>query len=235
MSDTVTLSIDGQEITVPRGTSLLEAAAELGIDIPVVCYHPHLSANGLCRVCSVDGGMRVQLAACVTDCQEGMKIQTQSENVRIGRRTILELLASTVDLAEERLEAEERKLETGRERREPTRQGQAAEQHGAGAAGAGEFTDDRASQPFTDGDDADHGGDTDDDAEHGSSPAVICQAVETQVALAANAVDFRNDAFTFPFPRAFDDRVQIPVAAKRDAKFRVSWQARYFGKESEDA
>lgn len=100
MTEKVTLSIDGQEITVPRGTSLLEAAAELGIDIPVVCYHPHLSANGLCRVCSVDGGMRVQLAACVTDCQEGMKIQTQSENVRIGRRTILELLASTVDLAE---------------------------------------------------------------------------------------------------------------------------------------
>jgi NADH dehydrogenase/NADH:ubiquinone oxidoreductase subunit G len=100
MTEKVTLSIDGQEITVPRGTSLLEAAAELGIDIPVVCYHPHLSAKGLCRVCSVDGGMRVQLAACVTDCQEGMKIQTQSENVRIGRRTILELLASTVDLAE---------------------------------------------------------------------------------------------------------------------------------------
>lgn len=100
MTEKVTLTIDGQEITVPEGTSLLDAAAELGIEIPVVCYHPHLSANGLCRVCSVDAGMRVQLAACVTDCQEGMNIQTQNENVRIGRRTILELLASTVDLAE---------------------------------------------------------------------------------------------------------------------------------------
>lgn len=100
MTDNVTLTIDGQEITVPKGTSLLDAAAELGIEIPVVCYHPHLSANGLCRVCSVDAGMRVQLAACVTDCQEGMNIQTQNENVRIGRRTILELLASTVDLTE---------------------------------------------------------------------------------------------------------------------------------------
>lgn len=100
MTKKVTLTIDGREIIVPEGTSLLDAAAELGIDIPVICYHPFLSANGLCRVCSVDAGMRVQVAACVTDCQEGMNIQTQSENVRVGRRTILEMLASTVDLAE---------------------------------------------------------------------------------------------------------------------------------------
>lgn len=100
MTDKVTLTIDGQEITVPQGTSLLDAAAELGIDIPIVCYHPNLTANGLCRVCSVDAGARVQLAACVANCQEGMEIQTQSENVRTGRRTILEFLASTVDLSE---------------------------------------------------------------------------------------------------------------------------------------
>jgi NADP-reducing hydrogenase subunit HndD len=100
MNEKVTLTIDGQEITVPKGTSLLNAAAELGIDIPIVCFHPNLTANGLCRVCSVDAGGRVQLAACVTDCQEGMDIQTQSNNVRKGRRTILELLASTVDLSE---------------------------------------------------------------------------------------------------------------------------------------
>jgi predicted molibdopterin-dependent oxidoreductase YjgC len=100
MNEKVTLTIDGQEITVPKGTSLLDAAAELGIDIPIVCFHPNLTANGLCRVCSVDTGGRVQLAACVTDCQEGMDIQTQSNNVRKGRRTILELLASTVDLSE---------------------------------------------------------------------------------------------------------------------------------------
>jgi NADH dehydrogenase/NADH:ubiquinone oxidoreductase subunit G len=100
MTDKVTLTIDGQEITVPKGTSLLDAAAELDIEIPIICYHPNLTANGLCRVCSVDAGARVQLAACVTDCQEGMEVQTQSENVRTGRRTILEFLASTVDLSE---------------------------------------------------------------------------------------------------------------------------------------
>jgi NADH dehydrogenase/NADH:ubiquinone oxidoreductase subunit G len=100
MSDTVTLKIDGQEVTVPRGTTILDAAAQIGITIPVICYHPHLTANGLCRICSVDAGFRVQLAACVTEAAEGMDIQTRSEDVDRGRRTILELLTSTVDLDE---------------------------------------------------------------------------------------------------------------------------------------
>ena len=100
MSDTVTLKIDGEEVTVPKGTTILDAAAEIGKDIPVICYHPHLTGNGLCRICSVDGGGRVQLAACVTECSHGMEIDTDSDDVRTGRRTILELLASTVDLSE---------------------------------------------------------------------------------------------------------------------------------------
>ncbi|MDX1614831.1 MAG: 2Fe-2S iron-sulfur cluster-binding protein [Candidatus Promineifilaceae bacterium] len=100
MSDTVTLTIDGREITVPEGTTILDAAAELGIDIPAICYHPHFTANGLCRVCSVDAGYRVQVAACVSPCQDGMDIDTGNEDVIRGRRIILELLASTVDLSE---------------------------------------------------------------------------------------------------------------------------------------
>lgn len=100
MSDTVTLTIDGQEITVSAEATILEAAAQLGIDIPVICYHPHLTANGLCRVCSVDAGGRLQAAACVTQCRQGMQVETNSDAVRRGRRTILELLASTVDLEE---------------------------------------------------------------------------------------------------------------------------------------
>ena len=66
MTDQVTLTIDGHEVTVPAGTTVLNAAASIGITIPVVCYHPHLTANGLCRVCSVDVGRRLQAAACVT-------------------------------------------------------------------------------------------------------------------------------------------------------------------------
>jgi NADP-reducing hydrogenase subunit HndD len=100
MSDTVTLKIDGHEITVPAGTTILDAAAQLGIEIPVICYHPYLTANGLCRICSVDGGQRVQLAACVTQCANGMSIETKSEDVQRGRKTILEMLAATVDLDE---------------------------------------------------------------------------------------------------------------------------------------
>lgn len=100
MSDTVTLTIDGREVTVPKGTTILNAARELGIEIPVICYHPHLTANGLCRVCSVDAGWRVQAAACVTQCSDGMQINTQTKDVLRARRTILEMLASTVDLSE---------------------------------------------------------------------------------------------------------------------------------------
>ncbi|MCZ7674408.1 MAG: 4Fe-4S binding protein [Chloroflexi bacterium] len=61
---------------------------------------PHLTANGLCRICSVDAGGRVQAAACVAPCAEGMVVHTDSEAVQRGRRTLLEMLAATVDLAE---------------------------------------------------------------------------------------------------------------------------------------
>jgi predicted molibdopterin-dependent oxidoreductase YjgC len=100
MTNTVTLKIDGQEVTVPTGTTILEAAALLEIDIPAICYHPHLTANGLCRVCSVDTGGRVQAAACVTPCTSGMVVRTDTENVLSSRRTILEMLAATVNLDE---------------------------------------------------------------------------------------------------------------------------------------
>ncbi|MCB9433042.1 MAG: (2Fe-2S)-binding protein [Ardenticatenaceae bacterium] len=117
MSETVTLKIDGREVTVPKGTTILDAAAQIGIEIPVICYHPHLTANGLCRICSVDAGFRTQLAACVTACADGMDIQTRSEDVVRGRRTILEMLNSTITLDEapEILElVEEYDADTGR-------------------------------------------------------------------------------------------------------------------------
>jgi len=100
MSKTITLTIDGKPVTVPEGTTILEAAEALGITIPVICYDPALTANGLCRICSVDIGGRLQVAACVSSCQDGMEVQTQNEPVRRNRKTILELLASTVDVGE---------------------------------------------------------------------------------------------------------------------------------------
>ncbi|MGB3713387.1 MAG: 2Fe-2S iron-sulfur cluster-binding protein [Candidatus Promineifilaceae bacterium] len=100
MGDEVKLKIDGREVSVPHGTSILEAATKLGIEIPVVCYHPHLSANGLCRICAVDVGWRVQVAACVTMCTDGMEVRTKSDDVIRARRTNLEMLASAVNLDE---------------------------------------------------------------------------------------------------------------------------------------
>ena len=98
MSDHVSLTINGKKVSVARGTTILDAAAQLGIEVPVICYHPNLTANGLCRICSVDIGARVQVAACVTECQEGMEVHTQNEPVLRGRKILLELLASAVDV-----------------------------------------------------------------------------------------------------------------------------------------
>lgn len=100
MNKMINLTIDGQAVAVPAGTTILDAAKTIGIDIPVICYHPYLTANGLCRVCSVDVGWRVQAAACVTQVSEGMEVVTNSPKVQRGRRTILEMLAATIDLEE---------------------------------------------------------------------------------------------------------------------------------------
>lgn len=100
MTDTVTLTIDGEQLSVPAGTTILDAAATIGIDIPAICYHEHLTANGLCRICSVDVGWRLQAAACVTPVSEGMVVKTRSDEVVRNRRTTLEMLASAVDLSE---------------------------------------------------------------------------------------------------------------------------------------
>lgn len=98
---TITLTIDGQEITVPPGTTILEAARQLGIDVPVICYHDATTANGLCRICVVDvNNGRLLQAACVTPCQTGMNVQTRSERVERSRRTLLEMLNATVDLSQ---------------------------------------------------------------------------------------------------------------------------------------
>jgi predicted molibdopterin-dependent oxidoreductase YjgC len=101
MSDSVTLTIDGQEVTVPRGTTILSAARSIGIDIPVICYHEATTPNGLCRMCVVDVDQgRLLQPACVVQCQDNTAVETRNERVERSRRTILELLNSAVDLAQ---------------------------------------------------------------------------------------------------------------------------------------
>jgi NADH dehydrogenase/NADH:ubiquinone oxidoreductase subunit G len=101
MSDSVTLIIDGQEVSVPAGTTILKAAEQIGERVPTICYHEHCTPNALCRICVVEvAGARVLSPACVAQVSEGMQVTTRNERVERSRRTILEMLDSTLDLSE---------------------------------------------------------------------------------------------------------------------------------------
>ena len=101
MANEITLTIDGHPVQVPPGTTIIKAAEQLGQDVPTICYHDHTSSNGLCRMCIVEvEGARVLSPACVAQVSEGMRVHTRSERVERSRRTLLELLASAVDLTE---------------------------------------------------------------------------------------------------------------------------------------
>lgn len=91
----VTLTIDGQKINVPAGITVLEAAQQLGIDIPTFCHEKSLTAPGACRICVVEiEGMRNLPASCVTAVTEGMVVHTDSPTVQEARKTILELIVA---------------------------------------------------------------------------------------------------------------------------------------------
>ena len=97
----ITFSMDGKEISVEQGLTLLDAARENGTDIPTICFHEATTSNALCRICVVEvEGMRLLQPACIVQAAEGMKVQTRSERVVRARKTILEMLASTLDLSD---------------------------------------------------------------------------------------------------------------------------------------
>jgi NADH dehydrogenase/NADH:ubiquinone oxidoreductase subunit G len=97
---TVTLTINGQECEVPEGTTLLEAARSLGIEIPVICFHEATTPQGLCRQCvvEIEGSRRLE-PSCITPAAEGQVVQTESDRVVRVRRTILEMLNASTDLS----------------------------------------------------------------------------------------------------------------------------------------
>lgn len=93
----ITLKINGQEVQVEEGSTILEAAKEGGIYVPTLCYHPFLPLEEACRICVVEDvrrGWSTLVAACVFPVRQGMVIETDSEMVNESRRTILELLLS---------------------------------------------------------------------------------------------------------------------------------------------
>jgi NADH dehydrogenase/NADH:ubiquinone oxidoreductase subunit G len=101
MTDEVHVTIDGVPVSVPAGTTILKAAEQMGEKIPTICYHEACTSNALCRLCVVEvEGARVLSPSCVAQVSEGMKVQTRSPKVERSRRTILEMLASAVDLSE---------------------------------------------------------------------------------------------------------------------------------------
>jgi NADH-quinone oxidoreductase subunit G len=110
---TVTLTIDGRQVTVPKGTLIVEAAKQIDIEIPVFCYHPKLESVGMCRMCLVTVGTPLvdrstgqpQLddegeplirwfpkpqTACTMPVSEGMVVISDSEEIAADRKAMLE-------------------------------------------------------------------------------------------------------------------------------------------------
>ena len=96
----VQITINGRKVSVPEGTTLLEATREAGIDTPTLCFLETLTPVNVCRICVVEvEGSRTLVPACSRKAEEGMAIHTDSERVRLSRRLVLELLASSVDVS----------------------------------------------------------------------------------------------------------------------------------------
>jgi len=118
MANSVTLTIDGQQITVPAGLTVVDAARRAGIEIPVFCYHPKMEPVGMCRMCLVeigrpmrdratgeflreeDGSVKIQWGrkletACTARVMEGMVVRTTTEQVTEARKAVLEFLLTS--------------------------------------------------------------------------------------------------------------------------------------------
>jgi len=95
MSKKINLTIDGIKVSVEPGTTILEAARQLNINIPTLCYHEDLCVAGNCRVCVVEQeNVKTLPASCAMPASEGMVIHTNSMKVRLARKHIVELLLS---------------------------------------------------------------------------------------------------------------------------------------------
>ena len=74
---TVSVTIDGNQVSVAEGTTIFDAAREVGVDIPVLCHNERYDPVGVCRMCVVDTGGRVFAAACVRPCEDGMEVENR--------------------------------------------------------------------------------------------------------------------------------------------------------------
>ncbi len=91
----VTLTIDGVEVKTEKGTTILEAARQVGIDIPTLCFLKDINEMGDCRMCIVEvEGRRGFATSCIQTVEEGMKVHTHTPNVLEARHVILDLIIS---------------------------------------------------------------------------------------------------------------------------------------------
>jgi predicted molibdopterin-dependent oxidoreductase YjgC len=96
----VEIKIDGKTLFVAEGSTILEAVRSIGIDTPTLCFLENLTPVNVCRICVVEvEGSRTLVPACSRLVEPGMVIKTDSERVRLSRRLVLELLASSVDVS----------------------------------------------------------------------------------------------------------------------------------------
>lgn len=97
----VQVTLDGAEVRVPEGSTILDALREQGVDTPTLCYAPNLTPINACRVCMVEvEGSRVLVPSCARAVEDGMVVRTDSEKVQHSRKMVLELLASSVDMSQ---------------------------------------------------------------------------------------------------------------------------------------
>lgn len=97
----VTVRIDGDNVTVPEGATILDACKVKGVDTPTICYADNLTPVNVCRVCVVElDGSRTLVPSCSRPAEEGMEIQTDSARVRHSRKMVLEFLGTGVDLSQ---------------------------------------------------------------------------------------------------------------------------------------
>jgi NADH-quinone oxidoreductase subunit G len=93
VTDQVTLTVDGQSVSVPKGTLILDAAKKLGIDIPIFCSHPKMEPVAVCRMCLVEVEKMPKLQpACAVYVAEGMVVKTTTEKVVGHQKGVLEFL-----------------------------------------------------------------------------------------------------------------------------------------------
>src|ERR1700747_212643 len=89
---TVTLTIDGREVSTAEGSTIWEAAKAAGIDIPVLCHDERFDPVGVCRMCVVDVGAPAFAASCVRACENGMQVKTDTAELHSSRAVLARLL-----------------------------------------------------------------------------------------------------------------------------------------------